>query len=186
VDIKDIPLPVLRRHIGVVMQDVFLFSDNLINNVTLHDKRFSQSELDEAARVVGAQDFIDQLPKGWNQNVRERGALMSVGQRQLIAFMRAYIVAPEILILDEATSSIDSESELLIQRATQRVTQGRTSLIVAHRLSTIREADRIIVLEAGRIIEQGSHADLLKENGAYSALNRLQHENLQQGGAENP
>jgi ATP-binding cassette subfamily B protein len=185
VDIKDIPLPLLRRHIGVVMQDVFLFSDNLINNVTLHDKRFSQSELDEAARVVGAQDFIDQLPKGWNQNVRERGALMSVGQRQLIAFMRAYIVAPEILILDEATSSIDSESELLIQRATQRVTQGRTSLIVAHRLSTIREADRIIVLEAGRIIEQGSHADLLKENGAYSALNRLQHENLQQGGAEN-
>ena len=161
------------------MQDVFLFSDNLINNVTLHDKRFTQLQLDEAARVVGAQEFIEQLPEGWNQNVRERGAMMSVGQRQLIAFMRAYIVSPEILILDEATSSIDSESELLIQRATERVTQGRTSLIVAHRLSTIREADRIIVLEGGRVIEQGSHADLLEQDGAYSALNRLQHIDVQ-------
>ena len=179
VNVKDIPLSNLRKHIGVVMQDVFLFSDNLINNVTLHDKRFTQLQLDEAARVVGAQEFIEQLPEGWNQNVRERGAMMSVGQRQLIAFMRAYIVSPEILILDEATSSIDSESELLIQRATERVTQGRTSLIVAHRLSTIREADRIIVLEGGRVIEQGSHADLLEQDGAYSALNRLQHIDVQ-------
>ncbi len=175
VDICDIPLANLRRHIGVVMQDVFLFSDNLINNVTLHDKRFTQDQLAEAADVVGATDFIAQLPEGWNQNVRERGAMMSVGQRQLIAFMRAYIVAPEILILDEATSSIDSESELLIQRATESVTKGRTSLIVAHRLSTIREADCIIVLEGGRVIEQGSHAELLGQDGAYSALNRLQH-----------
>ena len=180
VDICDIPLSNLRKHIGVVLQDVFLFSDNLINNVTLHDKRFTQGQLDEAAQVVGAQDFIAQLPEGWNQNVRERGAMMSVGQRQLIAFMRAYIVAPEILILDEATSSIDSESELLIQRATERVTKGRTSLIVAHRLSTIREADRIIVLDSGRVIEQGTHAELLKQEGAYSALNRLQHLDVRQ------
>lgn len=181
VDICDIPLSNLRKHIGVVLQDVFLFSDNLINNVTLHDKRFTQAQLDEAAEVVGAQDFIAQLPEGWNQNVRERGAMMSVGQRQLIAFMRAYIVAPEILILDEATSSIDSESEVLIQRATERVTKGRTSLIVAHRLSTIREADRIIVLDAGRVIEQGTHAELLKQEGPYSALNRLQHHDVRQG-----
>ena len=181
VDICDIPLSNLRKHIGVVLQDVFLFSDNLINNVTLHDKRFTQAQLDEAAEVVGAQDFIAQLPEGWNQNVRERGAMMSVGQRQLIAFMRAYIVAPEILILDEATSSIDSESEVLIQRATERVTKGRTSLIVAHRLSTIREADRIIVLDAGRVIEQGTHAELLKQEGPYSALNPLQHHDVRQG-----
>ena len=181
VDICDIPLSNLRMHIGVVLQDVFLFSDNLVNNVTLHDKKFTQAELDEAAEVVGAQDFIAQLPEGWNQNVRERGAMMSVGQRQLIAFMRAYIVAPEILILDEATSSIDSESELLIQRATERVTKGRTSLIVAHRLSTIREADRIIVLDAGRVIEQGTHTELLKLEGPYSALNRLQHDVVRQG-----
>ena len=181
VDICDIPLSNLRKHIGVVLQDVFLFSDNLINNVTLHDKRYTQAQLDEAAEVVGAQDFIAQLPEGWNQNVRERGAMMSVGQRQLIAFMRAYIVAPEILILDEATSSIDSESEVLIQRATERVTKGRTSLIVAHRLSTIREADRIIVLDAGRVIEQGTHAELLKQEGPYSALNRLQNHDVRQG-----
>ena len=181
VDICDIPLSNLRMHIGVVLRDVFLFSDNLVNNVTLHDKKFTQAELDEAAEVVGAQDFIAQLPEGWNQNVRERGAMMSVGQRQLIAFMRAYIVAPEILILDEATSSIDSESELLIQRATERVTKGRTSLIVAHRLSTIREADRIIVLDAGRVIEQGTHTELLKLEGPYSALNRLQHHDVRQG-----
>ena len=174
INVRDIPLSTLRRHIGVVLQDVFLFSDNLANNVTLHDDSYSKSDLEAAALAVGATEFIAQLPEGWNQNVRERGAMLSVGQRQLIAFMRAYLVAPEILILDEATSSIDSESEMLIQRATARITKGRTALIVAHRLSTIREADRIIVLDHGKVVQQGSHEDLIGVEGIYSDLNRLQ------------
>jgi ATP-binding cassette subfamily B protein len=174
VDISTIPIRRLRSQVGVVLQDVFLFSDDLINNVTIYKEGFTQADLDNAAKAVGADAFIARLPDGWKQNVRERGAILSVGQRQLIAFMRAYLASPKILVLDEATSSIDSESELLIQRATDSITRGRTSLIVAHRLSTIRDADAIFVLESGRIVQQGSHESLIKENGVYRDLNRMQ------------
>jgi len=173
-DIKSIPLKELRQHIGIVLQDVFLFSDSLRNNVTLYDDRYSEDDLVAAAEAVGAADFIAQLPEGWEQNVRERGAMLSVGQRQLIAFMRAYVIAPSILVLDEATSSIDSESELLIQRATEKITKGRTSLLVAHRLSTIRDANRIIVLDSGRIVQSGTHQELVNQSGPYRELSRAQ------------
>ncbi|MBV41983.1 MAG: antibiotic ABC transporter ATP-binding protein [Crocinitomicaceae bacterium] len=174
VDISTIPIRALRNEVGVVLQDVFLFSDDLINNVTMYKEGFTQTDLDDAAEAVGADEFIARLPEGWKQNVRERGAILSVGQRQLIAFMRAYLASPKILVLDEATSSIDSESELLIQRATERITRGRTSLIVAHRLSTIRDADAIFVLEKGRIVQSGSHESLIEESGVYRELNRMQ------------
>ena len=180
-DIASIPLRVLRNQVGVVLQDVFLFSDDLINNVTMYKEGYSQADLDAAAKVVGADEFIARLPEGWKQNVRERGAILSVGQRQLIAFMRAYLASPKILVLDEATSSIDSESELLIQRATERITEGRTSLIVAHRLSTIRDADAIFVLENGRLVQQGVHDELIKESGVYRDLNRMQMGQADQG-----
>jgi ATP-binding cassette subfamily B protein len=173
-DIKTIPLQELRRHIGIVLQDVFLFSDSLRNNVTLYNDRYTESDLVASAEAIGAADFIAQLPEGWEQNVRERGAMLSVGQRQLIAFMRAYVIAPSILVLDEATSSIDSESELLIQRATEKITKGRTSLLVAHRLSTIRDANRIIVLDSGRIVQSGTHQELVNQSGPYRELSRAQ------------
>jgi ATP-binding cassette subfamily B protein len=174
VDISTLSLSILRSQVGVVLQDVFLFSDDLINNVTMYNKGYTQNDLDAAANAVGASEFIQRLPEGWKQNVRERGAVLSVGQRQLIAFMRAYLAAPKILVLDEATSSIDSESELLIQRATDRITEGRTSLIVAHRLSTIRDADSIFVMEKGCIVQQGSHESLILEDGVYRDLNHMQ------------
>ena len=178
-DISSIPLESLRKHIGIVLQDVFLFSDSLRNNVTLYDKDVVESTLEAAATAVGADEFIRQLPEGWNQNVRERGAMLSVGQRQLIAFMRAYVVSPTILVLDEATSSIDSESELLIQRATARITEGRTSLLVAHRLSTIRNAKRILVMDEGRIVQSGSHESLVAVDGLYRELSQSQHDEIE-------
>ena len=168
--IESYPLQALRQHIGIVLQDVFLFSDTLRNNVTLYAEGFDDERLDAAAQAVGADAFIAKLPEGWEQNVRERGAMLSVGQRQLIAFMRAYLVQPTVLVLDEATSSIDSESEQLIQRATEAITRNRTSLIVAHRLSTIRHADRIMVLDQGRLIQAGSHDELMGEEGMYKDL----------------
>ena len=168
--IESYPLQALRQHIGIVLQDVFLFSDTLRNNVTLYAEGFDDERLDAAAQAVGADAFIAKLPEGWEQNVRERGAMLSVGQRQLIAFMRAYLVQPTVLVLDEATSSIDSESERLIQRATEAITRNRTSLIVAHRLSTIRYADRIMVLDQGRLIQTGSHDQLMGEEGMYKDL----------------
>ena len=168
--IESYPLQGLRQHIGIVLQDVFLFSDTLRNNVTLYAEGFEDERLDAAAQAVGADAFIAKLPEGWEQNVRERGAMLSVGQRQLIAFMRAYLVQPTVLVLDEATSSIDSESEQLIQRATEAITRNRTSLIVAHRLSTIRHADRIMVLDQGRLIQAGSHVQLMGEEGMYKDL----------------
>ena len=169
VDIRDISLSHLRENVGVVQQEVFLMWDTLRANVTLHDDDVTDKMIWEAAEKVGADAFIKKYDDGLDLHVRERGAMLSVGQRQLIAFMRAYVASPSILILDEATSSIDSESEQLIQRATTSITQDRTSLIVAHRLSTIRDADRIFVIDAGSLIESGTHEELLALKGAYHA-----------------
>ena len=164
----------LRKNMAVVLQDVFLFSDTILNNITLNSPKISKESVIEASKKVGAHEFISKLPGGYDYDVKERGGMLSVGQRQLISFIRAYVHQPSILILDEATSSIDTESELLIQKATDILTEGRTSIVIAHRLSTIQKADKIIVLEAGRIIEQGSHQDLLAMNGHYKKLFELQ------------
>jgi ATP-binding cassette subfamily B multidrug efflux pump len=170
IDIRDIPLSQLRSHVAVVQQEVFLMSDTLRANVTLHDESISDKEIWDAADSVGASDFIARYDDKLDLQVRERGAMLSVGQRQLIAFMRAYVASPSILILDEATSSIDSESEKLIQKATESITEGRTSLIVAHRLSTIKNADRIFVIESGSVVESGSHLELMSLGGVYANL----------------
>lgn len=167
VDIREIPLTKLRENVGVVQQEVFLMSDSLRANVSLHDETITDAEIMEAAKTVGADEFISQYADGLDLEVRERGAMLSVGQRQLIAFMRAYVAKPNILILDEATSSIDSESERLIQKATASITKGRTSLIVAHRLSTIRYSDKICVVQDGVIVESGTHEALLEKKGVY-------------------
>ena len=167
VDIREISLSHLRENVGVVQQEVFLMSDTLRANVTLHDDEVTDKIIWEAAEKVGADEFIKKYDNELDLHVRERGAMLSVGQRQLIAFMRAYVASPSILILDEATSSIDSESEYLIQRATSSITEGRTSLIVAHRLSTIRDADRIFVIDSGSLIESGTHEELLAQEGVY-------------------
>ena len=173
-DILTYKLDGLRRSMSVVPQDVFLFSDTVHNNITLHDDRISREEVMEAAKAVGAHEFIMQLPEGYDTSVRERGSVLSTGQRQLIAFIRAYVHKPVVLVLDEATSSVDSLSEQLITQATERITKGRTSIVIAHRLSTVQFADRIIVLDKGRIIEQGSHQELLAQGGAYKRLYDLQ------------
>ncbi len=173
-DIRDYRLTELRRSIAVVLQDVFLFSDTLHNNITLNDPAISRADVIAAAQEVGAHDFIMRLPQGYDTEVRERGGILSTGQRQLIAFIRAAVHQPRVLVLDEATSSVDSTSEQLIQQATLRLTKGRTSIVIAHRLSTIQNAARIIVLDAGRIIEQGSHQELLSHNGRYRKLYDLQ------------
>lgn len=173
-DIGNYELENLRQNMAVVLQDVFLFSDTILNNITLNSPEISKESVIEASKKVGAHDFIAKLPGGYDYDVKERGGMLSVGQRQLISFIRAYVHHPSILILDEATSSIDTESELLIQKATDILTEGRTSIVIAHRLSTIQKADKIIVLEAGKIIEQGSHQDLLAMNGHYKKLFELQ------------
>lgn len=173
-DISQIPLPTLRRGVCVVPQDVYLFSGSLRDNISLFDNNLSLDRIEQAAGAVGADVFISELPGGYSYNVRERGLMLSTGQRQLIAFVRAYVRNPQILILDEATSSIDAVSEALIQRATQRLTQGRTSVVVAHRLSTVQDADQILVLDAGRVVERGSHAALLAARGPYFELFQLQ------------
>lgn len=173
-NITSYSLTELRKSISVVLQDVFLFSDTVHNNITLGDPAISRAAVIEAARAVGAHDFIERLPQGYDTEVRERGSILSVGQRQLIAFIRAAVNKPRVLVLDEATSSVDSSSEQLIQEATERITKGRTSIVIAHRLSTVQKADRIIVLDKGRIIEQGGHQELLALNGAYRKLYDLQ------------
>lgn len=170
VDIREYKLEALRKNIAVVLQDVFLFSDSIKNNIILHDENISDEELIEAAKIVGVHDFIMKLPNGYNHDVGERGGTLSVGQRQLLAFLRAYIYNPKILVLDEATSSVDTESEILIQTAIEKLTKGRTSIIVAHRLSTIKNADVILVLDKGEIVEKGSHAELLQKDGYYKRL----------------
>ena len=154
---------------------MFLFADTILNNITLNDANISEAEVKEAAIAIGVDEFIETLPGAYHYNVKERGAMLSSGQRQLIAFLRAYVSKPSILILDEATSSVDSYSEELIQTATEKLTQGRTSIVIAHRLATIKKADKIIVMEAGKIVEMGTHKDLLKkEDGHYRNLYEVQ------------
>lgn len=173
-NIREYDLVSLRTHIGVVLQDVFLFSDSILNNITLGNEKISREEVIAAAKAVGAHEFIMRLPGDYDFDVKERGGVLSVGQRQLLAFIRAYVYNPEILILDEATSSVDTESELMIQEASEKVTQNRTSLIIAHRLATIQKADKIIVLEKGRIKESGTHHELLEKGGHYKLLFDMQ------------
>lgn len=174
VDLKDIEIGYLRKNIAIVLQDVFLFSDSIYNNITLGDLSITRAQVEEAAKVVGAHDFISRLPGGYDYDVGERGGVLSVGQRQLISFIRAYVYNPQILILDEATSSVDSSSEMLIQNATEVLTKGRTSVVIAHRLSTIRTADKIVVLDKGEVVEQGSHEELIALNGYYKKLSDMQ------------
>ncbi len=175
VDIKDVTLASLRTQIAVVLQDVFLFADTILNNITLNNPKITKEHVYQAAKDIGIHDFIMTLPGGYLYNVKERGVMLSSGQRQLISFLRAYVTNPSILVLDEATSSVDSYSEQLIQNATDRITKGRTSIIIAHRLATIRKADKIIVMDAGKIVEQGTHNELLKkENGYYRNLYEVQ------------
>lgn len=174
-NIKDISINNLRKEIGVVLQDVFLFADTIMNNITLNNPEISEEEVIKAAKDIGVHSFFMSLPNGYNYNVKERGSMLSSGQRQLIAFLRAYVSNPGILVLDEATSSVDSNSEQLIQNATAKLTQGRTSIIIAHRLATVKKADIIIVMEAGHIVEMGNHHELLNiENGHYRNLYEVQ------------
>ena len=173
--IKAYTLKSLRSHIAVVLQDVFLFSDSVLNNITLNDTSISEEEVINAAKKIGIHKFISSLPNGYHYNVKERGVMLSSGQRQLLAFLRAYVSNPSILILDEATSSVDSYSEEMIQVATEKITKGRTSIIIAHRLATIKKADQIIVMEAGKIVEIGTHKELIKKgNGYYKNLYEVQ------------
>ena len=172
--IQDIDLQSLRKHVGIVVQDVFLFSDTIYNNITLNNPRISMEEVRTAAKEIGADDFIMRLPGDYQYAVGERGGTLSVGQRQLLAFIRAYLYNPGILILDEATSSVDTESEEMIQKATEKITENRTSIIIAHRLATIQKSDRIMVVDDGKIIESGSHTKLLKQNGFYKNLYDMQ------------
>ena len=170
-DLRTISIKSLRKNIAVVLQDVFLFADTILNNITLSNPAISELEVQSAAKEIGVHDFIMSLPNGYHYNVKERGVMLSSGQRQLISFLRAYVTNPKILILDEATASIDSYSELLIQKATQKITHGRTSIVIAHRLATIQKSDMIIVLDAGQIVEKGTHEELLAtKNGHYRNL----------------
>lgn len=174
VDIQDYKLSSLRSHIAVVLQDVFLFADTIANNISLKEESISVDDIEKAAKAIGVDEFISSLPGGYHYNVKERGTMLSSGQRQLIAFLRAYVSNPSILILDEATSSVDTYSEQLIQLATDKITQGRTSIVIAHRLATIKKADKIIVMDAGNIVETGTHKQLLKKGGYYSNLYEAQ------------
>ena len=175
VNIEEYTLSSLRKHIATVLQDVFLFADSVLNNITLKNPAITEEEVIAAAKNIGVHDFLMSLPEGYHYNVKERGTMLSAGQRQLIAFLRAYVHKPQILILDEATSSVDSHSEQLIQEATDKMTKGRTSIIIAHRLTTVKKADKIIVLDKGRIVETGTHEELLQiENGYYRNLYEVQ------------
>lgn len=173
--IKEYTLQTLRNHIAVVLQDVFLFADSIMNNITLNDSSISEGVVIEAAKEIGVHNFIESLPNGYHYNVKERGVMLSSGQRQLLAFLRAYVSKPSILILDEATSSVDSYSEEMIQTATDKITKGRTSIVIAHRLATVKKADKILVMDAGKIVEIGTHKELLKkEDGYYKNLYEVQ------------
>jgi subfamily B ATP-binding cassette protein MsbA len=174
-DIKEFTLNSLRSQIAVVLQDVFLFADTILNNITLNHPEITEAQVQQAAKDIGIDEFIMSLPNGYHYNVKERGAMLSSGQRQLISFLRAYVTNPSILVLDEATSSVDSYSEQLIQNATDKITRNRTSIVIAHRLATIKKADKIIVMDAGQIVEEGTHQELLKKpNGYYKNLYEVQ------------
>ena len=176
-NLKDYRLSTLRKNIGIVLQDVFLFSDTILNNITLKNDDITIDEVSLAAQQIGVHDFIMSLPGNYYYNVKERGIMLSSGQRQLIAFLRVYVSNPQILILDEATSSIDTASELLIQKAIEKITKNRTSLIIAHRLATVKNANNIIVMDSGNIIEQGSHKELINNvDGYYKKLYDVQFE----------
>jgi len=168
--IRDYSMSDVRRNVGLVLQDVFLFNDSILNNITLNNPDISRDKVIEASKRVGTHDFIMKLPGNYDFNPGERGGMLSVGQRQLISFVRAYVHEPAILVLDEATSSVDSESEALIQHATEELTKGRTSIVIAHRLSTIQKADKIVVVDKGELVEMGSHDQLLAKDGYYAKL----------------
>ena len=177
-DLREYNLENLRSHIAVVLQDVFLFSDSIYNNITLRNPNISPEKVREAAEMVGALEFIERLPGGFDYNVMERGATLSVGQRQLISFVRALVYDPKIIVLDEATSSVDTETEELIQSAIKKMMSGRTAIVIAHRLSTIQDADQILVLDKGNIVERGKHNELLEKDGFYAHLHRMQFKEL--------
>ena len=172
--IEEYSLSSLRKNTGVVLQDVFLFNDSIFNNITLHNPGINKEEVVKATKQIGLYDFIMSLPGGFDYDVRERGISLSAGQRQLIAFIRAYVYNPEIFVLDEATASIDTPTEQLLQKATDILTQGRTSIIIAHRLSTIKNADKIIVMEKGEVIEQGNLKELLSTESKFKMLYEMQ------------
>jgi ATP-binding cassette subfamily B multidrug efflux pump len=168
----------LRRSVGMVLQDVFLFRGSIFDNISLGSPHIRIEQVKEAAKLVGADRFIEQLPGGYDYPVMERGSTLSVGQRQLISFVRAMVHNPAVLVLDEATSSVDSETELLIQQAIEKIMAGRTSIVVAHRLSTIQKADQILVLDKGKIVERGRHEELLQNDGPYAHLYNVQYREL--------
>ncbi|MGC6479839.1 MAG: ABC transporter ATP-binding protein [Flavobacteriaceae bacterium] len=172
--VRSYELNSLRKAVATVMQEVFLFADSIFNNITLYNPNYSLEDVQEAAKAIGVHSFIESLPGGYHYNVKERGVMLSAGQRQLIAFLRAYIANPSVLILDEATASIDSYSEELIQSATEALTKGKTSIVIAHRLATIKNADRIIVMKKGKIVESGTHEGLLQKDGYYAQLHKVQ------------
>jgi ATP-binding cassette subfamily B protein len=176
VEIRDYQLENLRSKIGIVLQDVFLFSGSILDNITLRNPNISSEKVIEAAKMIGMHEFIMQLPGGYDYNVMERGSSLSLGQRQLLSFIRALLYNPSILVLDEATSSVDTESELMIQQATETLITGRTSIIIAHRLSTIRKANKIIVLDKGEVKEMGTHEELMEKGGFYAKLHQMQFE----------
>jgi ATP-binding cassette, subfamily B, multidrug efflux pump len=181
VNIEEFRLDALRKNVGVVLQDVFLFSGSVLDNITLRNPEIPRERVIQAAKLIGMHDFIMQLPGGYDYNVMERGSSLSLGQRQLLSFIRALLYNPSILILDEATSSVDTESELLIQEAIEKLIAGRTSIVIAHRLSTIRKATQIIVLDKGEVKEAGNHEELMKLQGFYYKLHQMQFEKQVQG-----